>query len=439
MPQLEAPPIPKSFYTPERAMRAALEENPNDTSESVGTKLYREAEVLLGGAARGIKNSAIEAWHHPLDSGLKIGVSAIIGGGLALIQGRAGMLRLGAEVAGLAFGYNFAKDVYGRGSITYNAMVDAWHSGKNIEQDKQIIAKTVGPFVVDTALMTGGGLAGAKIARIPTVYNGFNYALDKVTGVPMLEQEVAIRRRMFEKDAATLRHEDRVGETSKLIAEEMKLPPGSVEAAEKAGRFHDTGKINTPDDILKGKEPLNEVTRPIMNQHAADTKKILSEEVTYPSRLKDIPDIAGAHHERLDGKGYPDNRTASNIPIETRINTVADVVDAMASERTYKERSPIPKIYDRLMTNSGLSTGAAPTEFDPRVVTAYMNLPADKALAPILTDTPKLTPGAMQEFSPYTVRQVMEAFVAGKNSPLSPALKLRFAELYGPTVSAGKH
>jgi HD-GYP domain-containing protein (c-di-GMP phosphodiesterase class II) len=410
------------------------DDNPNDTSESVATKLYREAELLLVGTGRGIKASAIEAWNHPLDSGLKIGVSAVIGGGLALLQGRAGLLRLGAQVTGLAFGYNFYKDVYRRGSVTTDAMVDAWHSGKNLERDKQVIAKTVGPFVVDSALMTAGGMAGVGIARIPKVYNNFNYALDKITGSPMLAQEALIRQRMLQKDEGTLRHEDRVGETSKLIAQEMKLPPGSVEAAEKAGRFHDTGKILTPDEILLSDKKLTDVTRPIMERHAADTKTILSEEVTYPRRLRDVPEIAGAHHEKLDGTGYPERRSAADIPVETRINTVADVVDAMASERTYKKRSPIANIYDRLVTNSGLSTGAKPTEFDPRVVNAFLNLPANKVFEPILIDGGRLAPGVMKEFSPYTVRQVMEAFTPGKYSSLPLSLEATFAQLYGSTV-----
>jgi HD-GYP domain-containing protein (c-di-GMP phosphodiesterase class II) len=389
---------------------------------------------LLVGAGKGIKASAIEAWHHPLDSGLKIGVSAVIGGGLALLQGRAGLLRLGAQVTGLAFGYNFYKDVYRRGSVTTDAMVDAWHSGKNLERDKQVIAQTVGPFVVDSALMTAGGMAGVKIARIPKVYNNFNYALDKITGSPMLVQEAAIRQRMLAKDEGTQAHEDRVGATSKLIAEEMKLPPGSVEAAEKAGRFHDTGKLDTPDNVLNHPGKLSAEQKVIMDRHAADSKTILSKEVTYPRRLQDVPEIAGAHHEKLDGTGYPEGRSAANIPIEARINTVADVVDAMASERVYKKRSPIASIYDRLVTNSGLSTGAAPTEFDPRVVNALMNLPANKVFEPILTDGGRLAPGVMKEFSPYTVRQVMEAFTPGKYSSLPLSLEATFAQLYGSTV-----
>jgi hypothetical protein len=86
------------------------------------------------------------------------------------------------------------------------------------------------------------------------------------------------------------------------------------------------------------------------------------------------------------------------------------------------------------MTSSGLKTGAAPTEFDPRVVTAYMNLPANKVFEPILIDGRTLSPGVMKEFSPYTVRQVMEAFVPGKYSSLPASLEATFAQLYGSNV-----
>lgn len=135
------------------------------SQEPVTEKLHREAELLFGGLGDGLKSSAQAALEAPLETAGKVGISAAVGYGLTAMQGRAGMVRLAAEVGGLALGYAFVKDVASRASITSEAFVDTWHSGQNQARNREIVASTLGPFVFDFAITSAGGLAGIGMAK----------------------------------------------------------------------------------------------------------------------------------------------------------------------------------------------------------------------------------------------------------------------------------
>ncbi len=133
--------------------------------ESVTEKLRREADLLGGGLLDGLKSSCNDALANPLETVEKVGASAALGYGLTALQGRAGMVRLAAEVGGLALGYAFVKDVASRVSVTSEAFIDTWHSGENQDRNRQIVAGTFGSFAVDFALTSAGGMAGVGIAK----------------------------------------------------------------------------------------------------------------------------------------------------------------------------------------------------------------------------------------------------------------------------------
>lgn len=135
------------------------------SQEPIAEKLRREADLVFGGLGDGLKSSAQAALEAPFETAGKVGISAAVGYGLTAMQGRAGMLRLAAEVGGLALGYAFVKDVASRASVTSEAFVDTWHSGQNQARNREIVASTLGPFAFDFAITSAGGLAGIGLAK----------------------------------------------------------------------------------------------------------------------------------------------------------------------------------------------------------------------------------------------------------------------------------
>jgi putative nucleotidyltransferase with HDIG domain len=135
------------------------------------------------------------------------------------------------------------------------------------------------------------------------------------------------------KDSYTKDHSSRVTEYSLKIAEEMNLDRERVGLLKKAALFHDIGKIGIPDAILKKESKLTDEEYALIKQHPMMGAKLI-ESVNFLHEI--IPFIKG-HHERMDGKGYPQVLKGNEIPLEARIIAVADTFDAMTSDRPYRK------------------------------------------------------------------------------------------------------
>ncbi len=136
------------------------------------------------------------------------------------------------------------------------------------------------------------------------------------------------------KHTLTAGHSERVAKLSVLIARELGLKKNRLETLRYAALLHDIGKIGISDKVLLKNGPFNDSEREEMNNHPVKTKEIL-DKFHFPKMLKNIPDIAALHHERLDGMGYPYGVPDPDIPLETKILSVADVFDALTSSRDY--------------------------------------------------------------------------------------------------------
>jgi putative two-component system response regulator len=164
------------------------------------------------------------------------------------------------------------------------------------------------------------------------------------------------------KDKVTGRHIQRMSEYSAVIARGLKLPPSEVELILHASRMHDVGKIAVPEAILKKPAELEPHEWHLMRQHSAIGSRILensSSQILQAGRV-----IALHHHERWDGRGYPSGLAGSDIPLWGRICAVADVFDAVTSERPYKPAFPNSEALDILRDGKG-------KHFDPRVVEVF--------------------------------------------------------------------
>ncbi|MFO7568720.1 MAG: HD domain-containing protein [Smithellaceae bacterium] len=135
------------------------------------------------------------------------------------------------------------------------------------------------------------------------------------------------------KDPYTHGHSARVSQLSLLVGEAIGLSPEELKDLEVACLFHDVGKIKTPDSILLKPAGLNQPEYEEMIQHVEDGAAILDKA---PSLRKYIPAVRH-HHERQDGKGYPDGLTGDNIPVFAAIIAIADTFDAMTTDRPYRK------------------------------------------------------------------------------------------------------
>jgi putative two-component system response regulator len=164
------------------------------------------------------------------------------------------------------------------------------------------------------------------------------------------------------KDQVTARHIRRMSEYCAVIARGLKLPAAEVELILHASRMHDVGKIAVPDSILRKPSSLDGPEWIIMRRHPTIGSRILdnsSSELLQAGRI-----IALCHHERWDGTGYPSGLRGEAIPLWGRICAVADVFDAVISERPYKPAFPVPFAIDVLRNGRG-------TQFDPQIIDVF--------------------------------------------------------------------
>jgi HD-GYP domain-containing protein (c-di-GMP phosphodiesterase class II) len=163
------------------------------------------------------------------------------------------------------------------------------------------------------------------------------------------------------KDKYTQGHSERVGRYSEIIAREMGWSEEEVEGIQIAGYLHDIGKLIVDRDIINAPYRIDAKNSSELNRHPSAGYEILAP-IRHP--YADIPLMAKHHHERLDGRGYPDGLTDQQIPIGAKIVALADSFDAMTTDRPYKRRRSFEDVVIDLRENSG-------KQFDGNVVAAF--------------------------------------------------------------------
>lgn len=158
-------------------------------------------------------------------------------------------------------------------------------------------------------------------------------------------------------------HNRRVGDLSGEIANLLSFTPDQVEIIRLAARLHDIGKIAIPDHILLKPGRLTPDEYAIMQQHTVIGAQILAHSDS--PFMQTAEHIALNHHERWDGRGYPNGLSGEAIPLVGRIVAVVDLFDALVHERLYKQAWPIEMAIEEIRRVSG-------TQFDPKVVDAFL-------------------------------------------------------------------
>jgi HD-GYP domain-containing protein (c-di-GMP phosphodiesterase class II) len=152
-----------------------------------------------------------------------------------------------------------------------------------------------------------------------------------------------------------------------------KITDKYIKDVEMSAPLHDVGKINVSDTILNKPEKLTDEEYEIMKTHTTAGKKILENAISTvkgENYLKEARNMAAYHHERWDGKGYPEGLHGQVIPLSARVMAVADVFDALASPRVYKPAFPLEKALQIIREGAG-------TQFDPKCVEVFLDSIAD--------------------------------------------------------------
>lgn len=172
------------------------------------------------------------------------------------------------------------------------------------------------------------------------------------------------------RDSYTYGHSVRVGHYAGMLASYMGLAEDRVDVVHEAGLLHDIGKLGTPDSILRKAGRLNREEQLTMKEHPV-----------IGSQLLEAVHLAGCsrefvrqHHERWDGRGYPDNLEGTEIAVEARIISVVDAYDAMTTDRPYRRAMPHAMAMAEIEKASG-------EQFDPAVVEKFIEMCQGRNLA----------------------------------------------------------
>lgn len=165
------------------------------------------------------------------------------------------------------------------------------------------------------------------------------------------------------RDPYTGGHSNRVAQGAFDLGAALKLSPEDLRVLAQGGIVHDVGKLEVPDEVLNKPGPLNAEERKAIENHTVAGYELCARLGFMPPELA----VIRSHHERLDGKGYPDGLTADQIPQLVRILSVVDVWDALTSARAYRPAWPEEEALKYLMENRG-------SQFDGELVDAWVRV-----------------------------------------------------------------
>ena len=185
------------------------------------------------------------------------------------------------------------------------------------------------------------------------------------------------------RDQQTAGHSKRVTRYAAVIGKEVGLSDADLERLQAAALLHDYGKIAVRDRFLQKPGKLDDAEFAYMKAHAEKTAEFLSY-LDFPPDMREVPTIAAQHHERMDGKGYPNGLGGDQILLGARIVACADVFDALTAPRYYKPAYPLEKTLE-------IMDGMAGSHLDPAVMAAvHRALPAlEKTIDELKSTWPK--------------------------------------------------
>lgn len=182
-------------------------------------------------------------------------------------------------------------------------------------------------------IYTNYKITGLILLFIPLLIARHSFQLYMDMRKNYLNTVEALVQALEAKDSYTSGHSGRVAQLSVKLAEELKLPEDKVEFIKYAGVLHDVGKIGVSEAVLNKQGQLTKAEWETIRSHPSVGQNII-QNIDF---LFDVGQVVRHHHERIDGKGYPDGLKGEEISLESRIIAIADTYDAMTSDRSYRK------------------------------------------------------------------------------------------------------
>jgi HD-GYP domain-containing protein (c-di-GMP phosphodiesterase class II) len=227
----------------------------------------------------------------------------------------------------------------------------------------QILNKRKGPFDVKDEEL----LAAISQITATTVENSLLYE-EQVESLNSFVETLSAT--LDTRDYITAGHSRRVTMYTLALCKQMKMTENSCEELRFAGLLHDIGKLGIPEVVLFKAGKLTDEEYTTIKKHPAVTRQILGS-IHFPRNLKNVTEIASTHHEKINGRGYPDGLKSKEIPLGGRMLALADVFDALTSRRQYRDREPVEKVWGIILSESGES-------FDPKVINIFTKIPVNR-------------------------------------------------------------
>jgi putative nucleotidyltransferase with HDIG domain len=323
---------------------------------ATGKRRRRTVDLVFNASQLMIAAAAAAIVYH-------IALPAFLGAGLI------GQLASAGLAACVMYAVSISMVVVAAGLITGRSPFQIWVEAAGAEL-KQTAAIYVTGYVL--AVVSNGRPWLAVLMMGPVA--ALQVALNR--SVQLREQTVSAVESMADivdhRDPYTFQHSQNVADHSVRTARKLGLPDREVELIRLASRVHDLGKIAVPDDVLHKHGRLTDAEFALMKKHPETGAEILAKFPQY----KRGRELVLAHHERMDGRGYPRGLSGSAIPIGARIIAVADSWDAMTSDRPYRTALDPEIALAELLMGRG-------TQWDAKVVDAFaLTLPGAIAVEP---------------------------------------------------------
>jgi len=221
------------------------------------------------------------------------------------------------------------------------------------------------------AIVLGWRFGESRRTALEEEIDGRSHELRRALSELEIAQTETVRRLSMAvefRDEDTGAHIERIGRLSTLLAEQIGMEPDFCAQLSHAAPLHDVGKVAIPDAILLKPGPLTPEERAIVETHAEEGHRLLRGSSSSILEMATI--IALSHQEKWDGTGYPRGLAGEAIPIEGRIVAIADVFDALTSDRVYRKAFPVDEAVQMMREQRG-------RHFDPVLLDAFMEVLAD--------------------------------------------------------------
>ena len=242
-----------------------------------------------------------------------------------------------------------------------NAVSSVYSLLKNLEEENSISDEKEKLYLLELLMKLEGQFTYQHSCRVTDLSMSL---AERLNGDPQLKKEIKdgamFKELGFAAVSYAMSDEEEQSEISSFMSSQLK-------SFRDAGELHDIGKIQIPAHIVNKPDKLTDAEFEVMKQHP-----ILGEALLKPIKsMAHVLPTVRHHHERWDGKGYPDEIKDQKIPLSARIIAVTDSFDAMISERPYKKAMTVSEAVDELIKNSG-------TQFAPDIVVAFISLLKEK-------------------------------------------------------------